>query len=111
MALIKCPECGKEISDAANECPNCGKPLSVDDKAKGFQIMEEQKKKENSFFHVDIAGAAAIFAVIIPIVGFILAIVAIAKGKVRNGIAALILSILFSGAYYIIINYLMSANR
>ena len=26
MALIKCPECGKEISDKANKCPNCGCP-------------------------------------------------------------------------------------
>lgn len=24
MALIKCPECGREISDKANSCPNCG---------------------------------------------------------------------------------------
>lgn len=24
MALIKCPECGKEISDEAKICPNCG---------------------------------------------------------------------------------------
>lgn len=24
MALIKCPECRKEISDKANTCPNCG---------------------------------------------------------------------------------------
>ena len=27
MALIKCPECGKEISDKAASCPNCGMPL------------------------------------------------------------------------------------
>ena len=27
MALIKCPECGKEISDRAVSCPNCGFPL------------------------------------------------------------------------------------
>ena len=27
MALIKCPECGKEISDMANSCPNCGYPI------------------------------------------------------------------------------------
>lgn len=26
MALIKCPECGKEISDKATSCPNCGCP-------------------------------------------------------------------------------------
>lgn len=28
MALVKCPECGKEISDKARECPNCGNPMS-----------------------------------------------------------------------------------
>lgn len=28
MALIKCPECSKEISDKANSCPNCGCPLT-----------------------------------------------------------------------------------
>lgn len=26
MALIKCPECGKEISSKASSCPNCGCP-------------------------------------------------------------------------------------
>lgn len=28
MALIKCPECEKEISDKAESCPNCGCPSS-----------------------------------------------------------------------------------
>ena len=27
MALIKCPECGKQISDKAEECNNCGFPI------------------------------------------------------------------------------------
>lgn len=30
MALIKCPECGKEISDKATTCPNCGCPIKED---------------------------------------------------------------------------------
>lgn len=29
MALISCPECGKQISDRAPACPNCGCPISV----------------------------------------------------------------------------------
>ena len=29
MAMIKCPECGNEISDLAIKCPHCGKPLRV----------------------------------------------------------------------------------
>ena len=28
MALIKCPECGREISDKAASCPGCGCPAS-----------------------------------------------------------------------------------
>lgn len=28
MALITCPECGKQISDKAPACPNCGYPIS-----------------------------------------------------------------------------------
>ena len=27
MALIKCPECGKKVSDKANTCIHCGYPL------------------------------------------------------------------------------------
>lgn len=29
MALIKCSECGREISDRANCCPGCGAPVIV----------------------------------------------------------------------------------
>lgn len=29
MAMIKCPECGKEISDKAEKCPNCGCPITT----------------------------------------------------------------------------------
>lgn len=28
MALMKCPECGKEISEYTNDCPHCGYPVS-----------------------------------------------------------------------------------
>lgn len=27
MALIKCPECGKEVSDRAKACPSCAYPI------------------------------------------------------------------------------------
>lgn len=32
MSLIKCPECGKEISDKAEMCPNCGHPIKGKEK-------------------------------------------------------------------------------
>lgn len=29
MAIIMCPECGKEVSSAAFSCPSCGYPLAA----------------------------------------------------------------------------------
>lgn len=29
MALVKCSECGKEISSNAESCPNCGNPMQA----------------------------------------------------------------------------------
>ena len=29
MALIKCSECGADISEKASECPKCGCPLDI----------------------------------------------------------------------------------
>ena len=29
MAMVQCPECGREVSDQAATCPNCGCPLGV----------------------------------------------------------------------------------
>lgn len=57
MALIKCPECGKEISDSAISCPGCGHPMkqkapevevqSKSDLSERYRKMGEKKKKEN----------------------------------------------------------------
>lgn len=44
MALIKCPECGKQISDKAITCPHCGIDVkSVFDKIR--EEKEQQRKK------------------------------------------------------------------
>lgn len=38
MALIDCPECGKQISDKATACPNCGYPMEL--------YIQQERKKE-----------------------------------------------------------------
>lgn len=48
MALIKCPECGREISDKAVSCPGCGCPVEGDG-------------NEDSFSYTDSAGAEVSF--------------------------------------------------
>ncbi len=49
MSLIKCSECGKEISDKAESCPNCGNPVinaseSVFKEAPVVTIQQTYKK-------------------------------------------------------------------
>lgn len=41
MALIKCPECGREVSDKATSCPNCGYEIN---KSKGEQYPKPNKR-------------------------------------------------------------------
>ena len=35
MALVKCPDCAREVSDQATVCPQCGHPLKVAPRFKG----------------------------------------------------------------------------
>lgn len=44
MALIKCPECGKEISDRATSCPNCGYPINQKTTTDQDYVQMEEKK-------------------------------------------------------------------
>ena len=32
MALVKCTDCGKEVSENAETCPNCGNPVRLESK-------------------------------------------------------------------------------
>lgn len=52
MALIKCPECEREISDKAVSCPGCGCPVEngvldneLDNKSDYERIIEDMYKK------------------------------------------------------------------
>ena len=71
MALIKCTECGKEISDKATICPNCGCPLDNDDTPKTetmpTNISVPAKKTKKTAFVIIIIGIVAILAIIVGI--------------------------------------------
>lgn len=53
MAMINCPECGKEISNKAESCPNCGAPignsnLQTPPHNPVVQVHAEPQKKKGS---------------------------------------------------------------
>ncbi len=46
MALIKCSECGKEISDKGTICPGCGNPILKDEVKIKSALKEEKVNKD-----------------------------------------------------------------
>jgi hypothetical protein len=44
MALIKCPECGTEVSDKAEKCPKCSYPIATSEKHEQVQVIEKTSK-------------------------------------------------------------------
>jgi uncharacterized membrane protein YdbT with pleckstrin-like domain len=59
MALINCPECGKQVSTAAKSCPSCGFPIaekvsqtdvSNSDVAKSGELLAEVRPSWWRFF-------------------------------------------------------------
>lgn len=50
MALIKCPECKKQISDTNKKCPKCGYELKKEEsKKKKEQLIDKGKNSVSSF--------------------------------------------------------------
>lgn len=45
MGLIKCPDCGKEISDSAPTCPNCGRPMKVEESSEAPKPQQVKKRE------------------------------------------------------------------
>lgn len=42
MALIKCSECGKKVSDTATECPHCGIELQTTNESTSFKEIKQK---------------------------------------------------------------------
>src|ERR1035437_197229 len=76
MALIKCPDCGKDVSNVAPSCPNCGRPVLETVPAK---VESGEKKTSPLLVGCIILFLAAVFLLIIR--PFFLALDASPEGK------------------------------
>jgi uncharacterized membrane protein YvbJ len=69
MALIRCPECGTEVSDKAEECPKCAYPINKTyTRPSGEPPKIIMKPKEGCFLQTLNVGCL-IVAIIIGIIG------------------------------------------
>ena len=70
MALIKCPECNREISDKAGKCPHCGYPID-EMKKEEKKVTGQQKepvpseKKDVKHFSKKIIAIGAVIVVLV----------------------------------------------
>lgn len=79
MALIKCPECGKRVSDKAAACPHCGialEPAAQQTENSAPDTVNSAKSKPFNPLVIAIAGVLAAVAV-----GVIIAIVIANSGN------------------------------
>jgi TM2 domain-containing membrane protein YozV len=80
MALIRCAECGREVSSAAASCPACGHPINQP----SIQVVQVNQAAAQAPIRKWSPGVAAVLSFFIPGVGQIY------KGQVLNGIVWLI---------------------
>ncbi len=52
MALIQCPECGKQISDKASSCPGCGCPIASQPKSIKVRALSDDRTVRAMVFSI-----------------------------------------------------------
>jgi hypothetical protein len=71
MALIKCSECGKDVSSNAASCPNCGNPVTM--KSGPFGGLDKGVPVRPDFWHDPNVGCVGCLVfVVIPAVLFLM---------------------------------------
>ena len=105
MALIKCPECSREVSEQATACPNCGYPVNRMNKTyenhnknsganyprSQPELYEPDEDKKGLlgfiFALVSLFLPIAIIDVLIGIAAFVLSMMGSKKGMKYRGLA------------------------
>ena len=63
MALIKCSECGKDVSTNAGNCPNCGNPIG------NKKVNVHFERKRNMLNAVAVTGTVLVDGVVVGSAG------------------------------------------
>jgi uncharacterized membrane protein YvbJ len=108
MALIFCPDCGKEVSDSATNCPNCAYPLSKLKNQTPTYLPIYQNNQLVIAGYIAVILSFIIFPIFFMLIGIILGIINLTKGATGHGILQIVLSLIFGilGAFIGLISLL-----
>lgn len=109
MALIKCPECGKEISDTAKNCINCGYVLKEENNtAQPKTVIVAPEKGKSAKNSLNKGVTIVLFVLSISFVVYILANI-FGFEKITNEFYSLLGPSLLSGIVSIVMSILIFA--
>jgi len=93
MALIFCPDCGKEVSDSAITCPHCAFPLNRLKSNAMYPAIQNNQLVVAGYIVVFLS--LFILPIIFMITGIVIGIINITKGASGHGILQIILALIF----------------
>lgn len=109
MALIICPDCGKEVETSLKNCPNCGRPLQIQQKYNSFStgsLLPNERILCSANWHA-IVYLIMLFCCLVSLVFFVLWIMGVGeKGIVWGVYFPLFIILALFGVYgFIAINH------
>jgi endogenous inhibitor of DNA gyrase (YacG/DUF329 family) len=93
MALIFCPDCGKEVSDSAITCPHCAYPLNRIKSNAMYPLVQNNQLVVAGYIVVFLS--LLILPIIFMISGIVIGVINITKGSSGHGILQIILALIF----------------
>ena len=84
MALIPCPACARQVSEAAVACPNCGHPIAGDGGGAGGtfkQALTRPEAVKSGFTVLGVFVAAPWIARVLAVVAFVILAIVVVVNK------------------------------
>lgn len=69
MALVKCPDCGKEVSTEAKACPHCGRPSTSSTPTQPTPTQPVTVVRREAGAYEALGAVASILGVILAVAG------------------------------------------
>lgn len=70
MALIECPECGREVSSSALACAACAYPVATGTPSKPDRAVARRKRRDRAKLALQVLGRLTVGAILFGVGGF-----------------------------------------